>query len=142
MNIVGFTGTREKTTIEQQKEFTRLLQNINISEFHHGDCTGWDELAHNIIRNKIKFNNHVKIVIHPPSYNKYRAYCEGDLILNCKPYLDRNKDIVDACDLLVACTKGLAYVHSGTWSTISYARKKNKLIYIIYPNGHIHVENL
>ena len=57
-----------------------------------------------------------------------------------KPYLERNKDIVDETGLLIATPKGEEIVRSGTWSTIRYARKNHKKIIIIMPNGNLRFE--
>ena len=64
MNIVGFTGTLEVFTKEQKEAFTKLIKSLNMQEFHHGDCTGWDKSAHDIIKG-LQLPHHVKIVIHP-----------------------------------------------------------------------------
>lgn len=141
MNIVGFTGTRDVITPVQKEAFIKLIKSLNMQEFHHGDCTGWDKSAHDIIKG-LQLPHHVKIVIHPPNYNGYRAYCKGDVALKTKPYLDRNRDIVNDSDLLVACVPGKEKLRSGTWSTIRYARKQNKSIYVVHPDGKIKTENL
>jgi len=141
MNKVGFTGTRVNITKEQTKAFKKLIKSFNMIEFHHGDCVGWDAEAHKTIK-KMKLPHHVEIVIHPPHYNGYRAYCKGHLVLPTKPYLDRNKDIVDQSDMLIACPAGKEKLSSGTWSTVRYARKKDKPVYIILPNGKVKKENV
>ena len=139
MKVSGFTGTRKGMTGKQRESFRALSVQLGFSKLHHGDCVGGDENAHKIVR-KI---TGVKIIIHPPTYQKYRAFCRGDVILNQRPYLDRNKDIVDHSDFLIA-TPGefKERLRSGTWSTVRYARKKNKPIYIILPNGEIKKENV
>jgi hypothetical protein len=74
------------------------------------------------------------IVIHPPLYDNKRAFCIGDEICSKKDYLDRNRDIVDNCDLLIATPKETTEVlRSGTWSTVRYAKKIGKPIVIIEP---------
>ena len=140
MNIAGFTGTRNGMTQKQKEAFRDTIILLEIDKFHHGDCIGADFLAHEIIKN---INTNIKIIIHPPSYAKYRAFCKGNVILGQRPYLDRNKDIVDHSDLLIA-TPGefKEKLRSGTWSTIRYARKKNKSIYIMMPDGKVVKENI
>ena len=79
-----------------------------------------------------------KIVIHPPKYNTMRAFCKSDFILPTKDYLERNQDIVDSCDILIAFpATETEDLRSGTWATIRYARKQNKKIIIINTNGKI-----
>ncbi|KKK99140.1 hypothetical protein LCGC14_2635740 [marine sediment metagenome] len=140
MNIAGFTGTRNGMTKKQKEAFKDIIILLEIDEFHHGDCIGADFSAHEIIK---EINTNIKVIIHPPSYAKYRSFCKGNVILGQKPYLDRNKDIVDHSNLLIA-TPGefKEKLRSGTWSTIRYARKKDKPIYIIMPSGKIKKENI
>ena len=132
---IGFTGTRHGMTVDQQDAFYLMFESTfdKAKEFHHGDCNGSDEEAHKICRTGLN----VKVVIHPPSYNKFRANCKGDIVLQPQPYIDRNHNIVDATDVLVATPDTPEKLHSGTWATIRYARKQNKDIYIIKPSGKI-----
>jgi hypothetical protein len=131
---VGFTGTREGMTPQQKAEFVIIITELDMEDFHHGDCTGSDEEAHNWVK---ELKDDINIVIHPPCSKDYRACCKGNLEIKPKPYLDRNKDIVDACDILIATPQDKEKLRSGTWSTIRYARKLGKDIYIIYPNGTV-----
>jgi hypothetical protein len=153
--IIGFTGTREGMTPEQRRVFVELLLPYHGDiEFHHGDCLGADSDAHDLVLGI----DHLEasefdpsIVIHPPSDDRLRARRRaveeyGDRILDPKPYLDRNRDIVDACSLLIACPKetwpvaGTAALDGvrlkgGTWYTIRYAQRAGKTVAIIYADG-------
>jgi hypothetical protein len=127
---VGFTGTRKGMTDEQEFELIKLLVELRPIEFHHGDCIGADEEAHHMARD---FDN-CQIIIHPPIDNTYRAFCENDVILPPKPYKERNHDIVNASDLLIASPKSFNEERrSGTWSTIRYAKKQGKKVIILEP---------
>lgn len=141
VNIIGFTGSQNGLREDQRYVLIRTLRYLEFSEFHHGDCIGADDDAHTFFHlvNEIH-NKNVKFVIHPPDNPSKRAFREGDLILPAKPYLERNKDIVDASDLLIACPSGDEVIRSGTWSTVRYARKMNKTIFVIMPNGLLTVE--
>jgi len=135
---IGFTGTRKGMTREQMKALLKVLQDINFAEAHHGDCVGADEQFHRLVR---IFFPDVVIVIHPPKNPKLRAFCKGDVIMPEKDYLERNRDIVKNCDLLIACPKEFHEVlRSGTWATVRYARKAGKPIIIIFPDGNIKKE--
>ena len=129
---IGFTGTREGMTKRQKKELERLLVEFlrgGASEFHHGDCVGADEEAHTIA-SALGY----KVVVHPPERAILRAFCAGDVILPKKGYLQRNKDIVDSTDVLIAAPKsGTEVLRSGTWSTIRYARRKGKQVIVLEP---------
>jgi len=142
-NNIGFTGSRDGMTKEQKQKFTTLVKSLKIKNFHHGDCIGSDEEAHNIINDITKNKkNHIHIVIHPPKYKKYRAYCKGDMSVKPDDYLTRNRDIVNSVEILIATPTGIEKLRSGTWSTIRYAKRNNKIIYIILPSGKIKMENI
>ena len=128
---VGFTGSRKGMSQEQVDSIIKFLTDIPILEVHHGDCVGADEQFHDICDEL----NTVSIFIHPPSYDSLRAYCKpkgkGKTYF-AKPYLDRNKDIVKSCDVLIACPlTDKEEFRSGTWSTIRYAKKLGKMLLIL-----------
>lgn len=81
------------------------------------------------------------VVIHPPKDESKRAFSIADEVRGAKPYLQRNKDIVDETDVLIATPKGNEEeLRSGVWATIRYARKQKKKIVIIFPDGSIKEE--
>lgn len=127
---IGFTGTQNGMTKEQRYMLFYVLTECE-GEFHHGDCIGADAQAHDIAEER-----GLHIVIHPPDIMKKRAFKRGSQIRQAKPYLYRNRDIVNECDELIATPKEFdEQKRSGTWSTIRYARKMKKKVTIIYPNG-------
>jgi len=135
---IGFTGTRKGMTEPQKKNFGKLLKKYDISEFHHGDCIGSDEEAHEIAD---KLN--CRIHIHPPLDRKHRAFCNPLATYSHppKPYLERNHDIVnDTAILIAAPDSDKEKMRSGTWATIRYAKKKGKDVIVIYPNGLVEGE--
>ncbi|HET8688494.1 MAG TPA: hypothetical protein VFM18_17925 [Methanosarcina sp.] len=108
-----------------------------VVEFHHGCCIGADSEAHHIA-----VVNRCHLVFHPP-INQSKA----NLSLICdeerpaKEYLDRNHDIVNETDWMIACPKSQTEeLRSGTWATVRYARKQKKQIVIIYPDGSVILE--
>lgn len=131
--IIGFTGTKKGMTNIQKDRVLGILAYHRPPEVHHGDCVGADAQFHDIVR---KFDQGIKIVVHPPEFLMYRAFCKGDVILPVKPYLKRDDDIVGACGFLIATPKeGFEVLRSGTWATIRRARDKRKHVTIIYPDG-------
>lgn len=129
---VGFSGTQKgmrRWQSEGVKEFIRLLKP---TYGHHGDCIGADDQFDAICH----FNG-VLTVIHPPEDPKKRAFCEGYAdILEPKPYIERNHDIVDAVDLMIFTPFELREVlRSGTWATWRYACKVKKPWIIFSPIG-------
>lgn len=138
---VGFTGTREGLTTEQHRALCRWVRENEITEFHHGVCVGADEEAFAAVR---AYNRGAKIVGHPPSNRSLICEsCEelGDELLPARPYLDRNRDIVNVVTVLVACPKGPEERRSGTWFTVRAARLRRIKIVVIYPDGDVVVEN-
>ncbi len=136
---IGFTGTQVGMTKRQRMAFCMLIAGHSIDhdsalEFHHGDCIGADAQAHEVVDRL----GH-KIVIHPPLDIRKAANCVGDDVWALVPqlYLTRNKDIVDATELLIAAPKGPEELRSGTWSTVRYARRQGKQLQIIMPDGAV-----
>lgn len=131
------TGSRKGMTVLAKEKLQIFLDHNIVTEGHHGDCIGADQIFHNIL-----VKNVIKTYIHPPIDGKYRAFCIGNFIYEKKEYLERNKKIVDETDILIAFpSEKEEQLRSGTWSTIRYARKQGKEIYIIFPNGETKSEN-
>ena len=132
--IIGFTGTRQGMT-PRQHEIVGAMVRSSCTEAHHGDCIGADEEFHGIC-----VGAHVKVIIHPPEKRKWRAFCKG-IVLPEKDYLIRNRDIVDACELLIAAPKEQEEPAptrgQGTWSTVRYARGKRRPCAIVKPSGAV-----
>lgn len=132
---IGFTGTQLGMTPAQERTFKDLIIRLSPLEFHHGDCIGADLHAHYVIR--YCFPN-VKIIVHPPDDSSKRAFAQGHSKYIPKPYLERNKAIVNTTNILIAVPKTEEEIlRSGTWSTVRYAKKLNRKVYIINPNGSI-----
>lgn len=131
---VGFTGTRDGMTTAQTESFWQINQKTCPGWFHHGDCVGADADAHQIARRKGLY-----IALHPPSDSSLRAFCDHDVTSGPKPYLVRNRDIVDASSVLVACpgTMKEEKFHR-TWYTIRYALSIPSFpVVIIWPDGQV-----
>ena len=135
---IGYTGTQIGMSKDQIITIKELINHLKeteeIEEVHHGDCIGGDSDFDIICKNRFKR------VIHPPIYPNKRAWCDGEIILEKKPYLERNRDIAKM-DILIATPKEYEEVlRSGTWATVRYARKAGTAIYIIWPDGTIKKE--
>lgn len=116
--IVGVTGSRYARPDHVVRRLLDLLTEWGATELHHGDCVGWDAQAHDVA-----VLMGIRTVAHPPTDERRRAWCRADTILPPRPYLERNRDIVDCVHLLVAAPEGPATLRSGTWSTVRYAEK-------------------
>lgn len=131
MNI-GFTGTQTGMTDRQQSAVYGLIDEHSPDEFHHGDCVGADEEAHQIIR----IIGFWRIVIWPPVNSDLRAYCDGDVMKPVQGYMRRNRSIVNATGLLIAAPKS-GVRKGGTWATVTYAQRRNKSVLIVWPDGDV-----
>lgn len=132
---VGFTGTRDGMTERQTTALGAWFADHAFGptgehcEFHHGDCIGADDDAADLAEFFA-----CTVISHPPSDSSKRAFAQSNIVLPCKPYIERNHDIVDACDVLIAAPKTLIeQLRSGTWATIRYARKTNTPVVILEP---------
>lgn len=151
MYVIGFTGTQDGMTEEQVRRlghtFQEILTRWHEVAFHHGDCVGADVQAHALFHDMVlDMQVPTEIVIHPPDIKDKRAYADkfrGGLytkvpIRVCREfrYLLRNQHIVDVCDILIAAPRSHAETQrSGTWATCRAARKQNKQVFVVYPNG-------
>lgn len=135
---IGFTGTQHGMTGMQttylrkhMEELNEIYKSFSII-FHHGDCIGADEQSHEMAR-ELDWTIH----LHPPVIVDKRAFCTPDYSHPLKPYLERNRDIVNSSPQLIGCPYQLTPAKGGTWYTINHARKLKKLVTIILPNGII-----
>lgn len=151
---VAFTGTREGLTTAQRDAFEQHFIRLGVTHFHHGACIGADaEVAAWVISARMPQppNSAIrplpvwcKVHAHPSDLYgmTFHEVIElGDFSYPPKPPLNRNRDIVDACDVLVACPQGPERQRSGTWATIRYARKLRKKVVICWPDGQVTEEN-
>lgn len=133
--IIGFTGTRDGMTDAQRETVEALLKGFRPEEVHHGDCVGSDEQFHNLV----VWETNAQIIIHPPIKDQYRAWCDpcGADPRSPMDYLDRNRDIVDECDLLIAAPESMSSYSGGTWYTIRCAYGRERWVLIVRPDGSI-----
>ena len=141
--VVGFSGTIKGMTTIQKGIFIAKITSLddlyeNDVEFHHGDCEGADEEADRLVR---QYCPTWKVHIHPPTNQNFRAFCDnnGDTVVHqSKKYLLRNNDIAQICNELIATPESFHEMRrSGTWATVRRAKRHNKLLFIITPNGEI-----
>ena len=127
--LIGFTGTRKGMTQAQRKRLAMIFQAAE--GIIHGDCVGADAQAHIIARTL-----GLELLMRPCDITSHRAFSEqGKVVADPAPPLERNKLIVDDCDVLIACPDGPERRRSGTWSTVRYARQLKKPGLIIMPDG-------
>lgn len=142
---IGFTGTRQGMTELQFEKLAEILMQLLTEEptiFHYGLCIGSDcEAA------ECAYELGYRIVAHPgylpknPLWKGSRgSVSHNDEILPEKPFLDRDRDIVDASIILIGTpAQKQEQRRSGTWATIRYGKKQDKIVIIIFPDGSIDV---
>lgn len=134
MNAIGFTGTQSGLTYEQRARLWLVLCHLcdrNFRTMHNGDCIGADDEAYKLFRAL----GDVFICGHIPDNPSKRAFNKYDREEIPRPYLVRNRAIVDMSRVLVACPAGEEVTRSGTWSTVRHARKTNVDIIVVWPDG-------
>lgn len=132
---IGFTGTQRGLTTPQRVALDRVLIALSPTMAHHGDCIGADAEFREMLPDS------VWVVCHPPDVGRRRAYTAADEFMKPREYVVRNHAIVDACRVLIACPDGPERLRSGTWSTVRYARRKERRIALVWPSGVVTLEN-
>lgn len=137
--IVSVSGTREGASDAQLLALAETLLHYKEThgsnvELHHGDCLGVDVQAAEVAA-IMKY----EVVSHPPTKNNMRAFHDSDVIMPTKGYLERDRDLAELCDVLIA----MPLVHdvnaeSGTWYTIRHAMRINKDVIVIDRDGILH----
>jgi hypothetical protein len=128
----GFTGSRDGMSEQQGDMLYFLLRHFRGSshtppEFMHGDCVGSDEEAHHIAQSL-----GYRIIVSPQNTRPdLRAHCEADQELPSKAPLDRNRDIVDWSEILLAAPPYPKRVRSGSWYTYNYAIDQVKRAWLL-----------
>lgn len=135
---IGFTGNRNGLNNIQKEEIHIILDKYDDIIVSHGDCIGADSDFHKLCieyRNEHNSNKQKNLIIHiyPPNKSILRGFNKGDILMTEKPYLERNLDIINNSDIIIACPidKTKEELRSGTWSTIRQAKKLNKDVYIL-----------
>lgn len=148
---IGFTGTRDGMAIDQWRMVESLIEALWNDTFqnahHNGDCIGADAQAYgSVVTLRKKYGTAiVSLVGHPANvHERFRQGNQFDISWPIKPPLTRDKDIVNQSDVMIAGPSGYDEIMrgSGTWATIRYARKVNKPLLIVWPDGTVKVEIL
>ena len=137
---LGFTGTQHRNQVAQLDTLYGVL--IGFREagsvwMHNGDCINSDEKAGDFWRTMGGL-----IHLHPPDIDAKRAFLRYEECSPPKCYLNRNRDIVNACDVLIATPFEFEeQARGGTWSTVRYARLTGTPIMFIWPDGRHTIEH-
>lgn len=136
---LGFTGTRHGMSPEQHAAVARLVVEVSGDAFgpivaHHGDCVGADAQFHAIARGV-----GARVVGHPPTDEKLRAFCSCDENRPAAPYLARNHDIVSCSSRVIAAPYEIVRPKrfGGTWATAVRAYERRCPLDIVYRDGRV-----
>lgn len=139
---IGITGTRLGGTPRQLEALRVILlrarQALGYGILHHGDCVGIDAEA-DLLAKELGYLT----ICHPPSDSKARAHTTDHLaVMDAEPYLNRNRQIVAAVEVLLAFPgESKEVLRSGTWSTVRWARRVQKTCMIVPPSGVARIED-
>lgn len=138
---VGFTGTREGWTPQQREVMVSLLLRRIMEEAHEGDCIGSDAEFYDLVST---FLPPQAVHVHPPVDEAHRAFKQqpGNVVHEPKTHFARNRDIVDETDCTIGTPIAMHELpKGGTWYTLNYARKRKKIVIVVWPDGTLSVEN-
>jgi hypothetical protein len=109
----------------------RLRREVHASVLHHGDCVGGDDDAA-MVAEQLGY----RIVAHPPTSDKYRAFHQSHETRRPAGYLERDRVIVAASAIVIGCPfESVEQPRGGTWYTIRYARMLHSRVLVIGPDG-------
>ena len=141
---IGFTGTRRGLTPRQRGALESLLLAVKMSLYSgcdgnktavgiHGCCVGADEEFHELCQ-RFGFGT----IGRRSNLTNMRMHGKCDIEYEPEYPLDRNRKIVDECDMLIVCPRTAdEELRSGTWATVRYAEKTGKAFRIIEPCGNM-----
>lgn len=142
--IVGFTGTQDGMRLAQKDTLVEYLatlkQDFGAWTTVHGGCVGADELFH-----VIASSQGYRAIVRPSliKAKQSRISMSAEVVYPPTQPLKRNNLIAKDCHIMLATPKqSYEVLRSGTWSTIRYARKFNKPLIIIRPDGSVLQERL
>lgn len=121
-------------TLQQRCTFADVVIQEQPTVLVHGDCVGADAVAH-----QLALAAGLDVHVRPCDLEGLRAFCSGaTMMYPVKGALERDRDIVECCDLLVATPHTVHEVQrSGTWYTVRYARHMGRPIVVIGPAGDV-----
>lgn len=142
MRVIGITGTRLAPTLLQAGRLGATLQRLigeGYDELEHGDCNGFDALAHDLA-----MPLGLTVSVRPPLDPTHRAFRVGHHGYEPAPYMTRNRLIVMDCTVLIAgpaCPENaVGSIRSGTWATVRMARRMGTPVTLIWPDGRVETD--
>lgn len=121
-------------TEAQRATTRRLLEELAVTSLTHGDCVGADAEVH-----AMALELGVRLRLRPANLEQARARCQGgELVAAPEAPLARNRKIVADGELLLAAPGMMKEQRrSGVWATIRHAIRRERPVYIIWPDGQL-----
>lgn len=137
---VGFLGTPHGLTRSQSATLFVLLQKLGAEEIHFGDLIGDDQEFSVIARrfpSVIKIHPHIEVADEKGVQRRTRAFLQQSAteVSSVEQRSEAVRSIVDSSTVMLFAPTEDHERKCEVWSTISYARKRNKTIYIVLPTG-------
>lgn len=133
--IIGMTASRFGFSDMQNRRVDEILDFYADFIGIHGDCKGGDEQ----FDRKCKTRGKIRWAY--PGFPagrtndfRWRAWCDCEKIFEPRPFMVRNRHIVEACDLLIGCPQN-GSPSSGTNLTIKLAKQLRKNHVVIDRQG-------
>lgn len=136
---VGFTGTQHGMTPIQKDRLWSILLYMAPRFFRLGDCIGADKEAYDIVLRMAwayRSWRRPELLGHIPVESNKRARCKYDVEFTPMPYRERDQQIAENCEIMIAAPRTLEEeLRSGTWATARDARRANRSVLILWPDG-------
>lgn len=138
---IGFTGSRNGINDSQHENLVIIMKfEIEPTRATHGDCVGADkqffDIANSLGIETESRPGESKRFQSQSATAAFRAFTDSDLKHAPEPYYDRNRKIVEGCDILLACPAS-RNEKGGTWYTIKHAIKIGRPVIIIHADGKL-----
>jgi hypothetical protein len=135
MNKISVITSRFDITRKQLDGFRNLLPIFDKEK--NSFVIGGDEADYDVFLSLLAQGFAVEVYPHAGNSNDIDKYNGAKIVQSSLPLRDRNKKMIDDCDILVGIPQIFnEFEDSPAWKTIRYAISAKKEIYIISPNGY------
>lgn len=138
--IIGFTGRRDGMSRAQMEGVRRILldgrEGFAAVSGLHGDAIGADAEFDALCKSL-----GIPTACLPCAYVNMRSFVAKPIAEATNP-MARNRNIVKRCEFLIAAPPTMEEQDKGgTWNTIRMARKANKRVIVVLPDGEVQDES-
>lgn len=135
MSTISIITSRFNITKKQLDGFRDFLSTFDKEK--HSVILGGDDADYDIFLSLLGQGFKVKIYPHIGNAKSIDKYNGAEIISTALQLRDRNKKMIDDCDVLVALPQSFNELEdSPAWKTIRYGIGIDKDVYVISPNGY------